>query len=296
MIKYKKWIDKNIKNSVAGKTIFITGGNSGIGFEATRNFIYLGANIIWGCRNLEKATTAKDTILKEFAKAKIEIIELDLADKNSIEKCAENLIKNHKEINVIYNNAGVFRIPRGKTKQNLELVVGTNLVGTYYLNSLLIEKFQKSQFIFTTSITAFFNKINLFDPFFEKKKYGNFKAYGSSKFGINQLTTYWAGNYQNSERTFALVHPGITYTPLINKAYKSKIFATLAEVFMKLVFHTAEKASLTAILAVNENNKFSYYGPSGLFSISGFPKKRKLYKKYYNGNKKLFSFLENLEF
>ena len=190
----------------------------------------------------------------------------------------------------------MFRIPRGKTKQNFELVVGTNLVGTFYLNSLLIDKFSKSQFIFTTSITAYFNKIKLDDPFFERRKYGNFKAYGSSKFGINQMTTYWAEKYKNSERTFALVHPGITYTPLINKAYKSKIFAALATGFMKVVFHTAEKASLTAIIAVNENEIFSYYGPSGPFSISGFPKQRKLYKKYYNGNKLLFSFLESLKF
>lgn len=296
MIKYSNWISKNIDKDFSKKVIFISGGNSGIGFEATRNFIYLGARIIWGCRNLEKANSARSKILMEFAKAKIDIIQLDLADTKIIEKCAEKLSEKYPKIDVFYNNAGVFRIPRGKTKQNYELVVGTNLVGTYYLNKLLLDKYPNSQFIFTTSITAFFNKLNLDDPFFEKRKYGNFKAYGSSKYGINQLVTFWAEKYNSGAQTFALIHPGITYTPLINKAYKSKAFSKLAEIFMRTFFHTAEKASLTSLIAVNENNKFSYYGPRGPFSISGFPKQRKLYKKYYNGNNLLFSFLENLKF
>ena len=180
-----------------------------------------------------------------------------------------------------------------KTKQNFDLVIGTNLVGTYILNSLLLKKYKTSQFIFTTSITALFNRLNFNDPFFEKTKYGNFKAYGSSKFGINQLVSYWSANNTSN---FALIHPGITYTPLIEKAYKSHIFSTLAEGFMRLFFHTSEKASLTALLAVQENNKFTYYGPRGLFGISGYPKKRKLMKRYIKGNKNTFDFLESLKY
>lgn len=294
MIQYEKWIKKHIKNDFSGKTIFITGGNSGIGFEATRNFVYLGANIIWGCRNREKAEASRKKIFDEFAEAKIDIIQLDLADRESIENCAKNLASKYEKIDVIYNNAGVFRIPKGKTKQGYELVVGTNLVGTYFLNSLLLEKYPESQFIFTTSVTAFFSKFKTKDPFFENRKFGNFKAYGSSKFGINQLTTFWAEKYSDSRRKFALIHPGITYTPLIKKAYKSRIFSFCAEIFMRTFFHTSEKASITAVLAVDNNKKFEYYGPRGLFGFSGFPKKRRLLRKYYKGNKNTFSFLQNL--
>ncbi len=293
MIKYQKWISKHCKNSLENKTIFITGGNSGIGFEATRNFLHLGATIIWGCRNLEKAETARAKIVEEFALANISIVQVDLADTNSITKCVENLAKNNTKIDVIYNNAGVFRIPQGKTKQNFDLVIGTNLVGTYILNKLLLDHYKNSQFIFTTSITAMFTKLNLNDPFFEKTKYGNFKAYGRSKFGINQLVSFWN---ENCEINFALIHPGITYTPLIKKAYKSRIFCALAAGFMKLFFHTAEKASLTAILAVEENKKFGYYGPRGPFAISGYPKKRRLMKRFLKGNKNTFDFLEGLKY
>ena len=293
MVKYQKWISKHCENSLENKTIFITGGNSGIGFEATRNFVHLGATIIWGCRNLEKANEARSKIVEEFALANISIVQIDLADTDSIQNCVENLVKNNIKIDVIYNNAGVFRIPQGKTKQNFDLVIGTNLVGTYVLNKLLLEYYKNSQFIFTTSITALLTKLNLEDPFFEKTKYGNFKAYGRSKFGINQLVSYWNEKY---EQNFALIHPGITYTPLIKKAYKSRIFSALAAGFMKLFFHTSEKASLTALLAVEENNKFAYYGPRGLFAISGYPKKRRLLKRYIKGNRNTFDLLEGLKY
>ena len=293
MIKYQKWISKHCKNSLENKTIFITGGNSGIGFEATRNFVHLGASIIWGCRNLEKAEASRAKIVEEFAYANISIVQVDLADTNSIQKCVENLVKNNTKIDVVYNNAGVFRIPQGKTKQNFDLVIGTNLVGTYALNKLLLEHYKNSQFIFTTSITAMFTKLNLKDPFFEKTKYGNFKAYGRSKFGINQLVSFWN---ENLDSNFALIHPGITYTPLIKKAYKSRVFRSLAAGFMKLFFHTAEKASLTALLAVEENKKFAYYGPRGPFAISGYPKKRRFLKRYIKGNKNTFDFLEGLKY
>lgn len=296
MVKYQKWISKHIKKSLQNKTIFITGGNSGIGFEATRNFVSLGCNIIWGCRNIEKAEVAKAKIVKEFALANINIIKLDLSDVKIIEECAIILSEKYPKIDVIYNNAGVFRIPRGKTKQNLELVIGTNLVGTYYLNKLLLDRYPNSQFIFTSSITALFNKIDFDDPFFEHRKYGNFKAYGGSKFGINQMVTYWSKNFENLNVRFSIVHPGITYTPLINKAYKSRIFSSLASFFMKLIFHTAEKASLTAVLAVSDELQLSYYGPRGPFAISGYPKKRRIMKRYYKNNEKIINFLEGIKF
>lgn len=296
MIKYKKWLSKNIKNSLQSKTIFVTGGNSGIGFEATRNLIFSGAQVIWGCRNIEKAEVAKEKILLEFAYAKIDIVSIDLADINSIKNCVENLTKNYKNIDVIYNNAGVFRIPRGKTKQDLELVVGTNLFGTFYLNNLLLEYYKNSHFIFTTSITAMFNKFNVFDPFFERRKYGNFKAYGSSKYGINQIASYWALSDTENNRKFSLIHPGVTYTPLINKAYKSRIFCILAKGFMKLFFHSTEKASLIALYAMNKDKKFAYYGPRGPFALSGFPKQRILAKKYLKNNDETIKFLEGMTF
>lgn len=293
MIKYQKWISKHCEKSLKNETIFITGGNSGIGFEATRNFVYLGASIIWGCRNLKKAEEAKAKIVNEFALANIQIIQVDLADTNSIENCVKKLIENNTKIDVIYNNAGVFRIPRGKTMQNFDLVVGTNLVGTFVLNKLLLNHYKDSQFIFTTSITAMFAKLNLEDPFFETTKYGNFKAYGRSKFGLNQLVSYWS---ENLDTHFALIHPGITYTPLIKKAYKSRIFSTLAAGFMKTFFHTSEKASLTALLAVENSKKFAYYGPRGLFAFSGYPKERKFMKRYLKGNKNTFELLEGLKY
>ena len=83
-MKYKKWLDENISD-LSNKNIIITGANSGIGFYTTLCLVYKGANVIMACRNLNKANKAKEDILKVVTNAKLDIIQLDLSDFNSIE-------------------------------------------------------------------------------------------------------------------------------------------------------------------------------------------------------------------
>ena len=98
-----KWINKNITNDLSNRVIFISGGNSGIGFEATRICLYLGLKVIWGCRNLSKAKIAKEKILKEFPSIDLDIVEFDLADICSLKNAIEYLAKTYTEINYLFN-------------------------------------------------------------------------------------------------------------------------------------------------------------------------------------------------
>lgn len=280
--KIKQYLDKKIDTNFKGKTVLITGANSGIGFEVANQLLYLGANVIMACRNLEKAEMAKSLLLQQNPLGKVDIFQLDLADLRSIETFIEELKKSEIEVDIFYNNAGVFGIPKSTTKQGKEIVLGTNLIGTYYLNKLLLQNFSaKMRIIFTTSITAHLFKINYKDPYLEKH-YKKFKIYGSSKRGIVQIWKYFSEN--NKSQKFALVHPGITYTSLIDKAYSKNWFRKVARGFMKVVFHSAEKAALSTVKLMDDQNSV-YYGPRGLFGISGFPKKKKvpvrLQKHYY---------------
>ena len=92
--------------------------------------------------------------------------------------------------------------------------MGTNLIGTYFLNKLLIKYYaennHKIHFIFTTSITAHLYKLNLNDPYLEKHHYGRFKIYGSSKRGIIHIFEYFKSISEGKNIKFSLVHPGVT--------------------------------------------------------------------------------------
>lgn len=273
-----KWIDKNITDDLSNKVIFISGGNSGIGFDATRVCLHLKMKVIWGCRNLSKAHEASLKIKEEFPNSNINIVHLDLADLSSIELAAKTLSETVKNIDYLFNNAGVYRLDKGHTKDGFDLTIGTNAIGTYFLTKKVLDIFPNIKVIFTSSLMANFAKINYSD-FMMENKYKKTKAYCNSKLMVNQIFISLSKEYPNN--VFNVSHPGSTYTPLISKGYKNKFFQKLGKGFMILFFHSPLKACLSAIYCLNSSIKYQYVGPRGLFGLSGYPKIKHLPKKSY---------------
>lgn len=270
----KKWIDKHINYSLVNKNVFVTGGNSGIGLEAARSYLYLKCNLYLLARNIEKANKAKKELLKEFPDSKIEIIKLDLASFKSIKECVDYIIKNHIDIDVFLNNAGVFHLPYSLTEDGLEIVMGTNAVGTYYLNQLLMGYIKSLNHhvdvIFVSSILSKYTKLN-YDDFFLQKHYKKMEIYSNSKLAVNEIYLYFLNEYKNNDVYLHLSHPGVTYTPLMNKGYKISWFKKLAHIFVATFFHSAAKAGLSDVYPLNFNRSVMV-GPRGLFEVSGYPK------------------------
>jgi len=278
--KIKRYIDRNIdRNKFAGKNVFITGGNSGIGLDLAKEMAYLSANLFLLCRNATKAEKAKNEILKDFPETKITIISLDLASFESI-KCAAKEILNN-DVDYFINNAGVYHLDKSLTKDGLEITIGTNFIGTLLLNDLLIPCFSKYNHdvhvLLESSITSNMAKID-YNDFFMDKKYKKMAIYARSKLCINNLFYTYVEEYKNNKNViFSITHPGGVYTPLITKAYKCKPFAFIAGIFMKIAFHHPDKAALSMLYALNKNN-VSMSGPRGLWQISGYPKDVKFKK------------------
>jgi len=275
--KIQKWLDKNITIDYKGKNIFITGANSGIGFEMAKKMVQFGANVTMLVRNLEKGKLAVEKLKEEYVCASVNIIELDLASKKSIEKCVEKIVNDKLDIDVFINNAGVYHLPKGTTKDGYEITFGTNYLGTLYLNDLLNKYLltlnHKVINILTTSISVYLTHINYKD--FESKSIASpLIIYARSKLAVANLYYTYLDEFKNTNVSFRLIHPGTTYTPLIVKAYKNKVFQKLASIFMKIVFHTPEKASLTSLMAIQSESS-KVIAPSGLLQISGFPKTKR---------------------
>lgn len=276
-MKVEKWISKNIDtHNFEHKNVFITGGNSGIGFELAKHCVRLNANVFILCRNEEKALNAIDEIKKEKADANVSFIKLDLADFSSIEKASQEIKK--YDVDFFVNNAGVFRLPYSKTKDGFEIVMGTNYLGTLYLTYTLMPYFVKLthpvHINFVSSITSKLSKIH-YNDFFMEKRYVPMKIYERSKIAINNLYKFLCEKYNDSNIIFSLSHPGGTYSPLIKKAYRVKAFQAVAKCFMKIVMHSPKKACLSMLYALNYDSNI-VVGPRGLFQLSGYPRKTKL--------------------
>lgn len=294
----QKWIDRNIdKNEVINKTILITGGNSGIGFEVAKICAYLKMNILLAVRNPARGEQAKNDILKLYPNVDISIHYVDVSSKQSINQFADNIKENSIDIDIFYHNAGVFNIPHSYSKDGYELVMATNAISSYLLINELIPYFKslnhEVKFILTTSVLAKKARINYNDLFF-KKKYNKWKIYSSSKLINVHLYLYLKEYLKNSNIMPLLVHPGATASPLIKKAYP-KWFSPCALLFMKIFFHKVDKASLSTIALLSKKySGYGFVGPRGIYNLSGYPKGNKITKRMEKDYQKTVMSLENI--
>jgi len=114
-----------------GRTIFITGANSGIGFEAARSLAAAGANVVLGCRNVEAGRASVERILAHHPQAKASLVELDLASFESVRRCAQELAVD--KLDAVICNAGLFATSYQATKDGLESTVGVCHFGHFLL-------------------------------------------------------------------------------------------------------------------------------------------------------------------
>jgi NAD(P)-dependent dehydrogenase (short-subunit alcohol dehydrogenase family) len=97
------------------RTVVITGASSGVGFEAARLFAAKGAEVILACRDHTRAQRAMDRITGDVPSARVEELSLDLASLASVRAAAAELRSRHGRIDVLINNGGVMRAPKGTT-------------------------------------------------------------------------------------------------------------------------------------------------------------------------------------
>ena len=266
-----------------GQTVIITGGNSGIGFECARYLARLNDHVILAVRSISRGEDAKRKILEESPKANISIMELDLSSLGSVESFAKRVIEEKIDVDVFYANAGVYRVPFSTPYKGLECHMAVNFASNYYLYEWLKEYLHTLshpvKFILTSSVVARNVSIQESD-LYGVKPYKKSKAYDKSKLAVNHLYRYMCKDAQGTNVITLMVHPGVTYTPLIAKAYPGKKFSIAARRFLRLFFHTPNKAALcTMRLLAKDIQSPCFCGPRGIGHTTGYPKIYKLYTK-----------------
>jgi len=126
-----------------GKTILITGGNSGIGLASAGQLAQRGARVVITSRDAARGRAAVDEIKQRYG-ADVELMALDLASFASIRGFADAFLASHPELHVLVNNAGLALSDRRETVEGFEYTWGVNYLGTVYLTRLLLERLRRS--------------------------------------------------------------------------------------------------------------------------------------------------------
>ena len=148
-----------------GKTVVITGANTGLGYEAARVMSERGARVLIACRSEQKAEDAIGRIEQVNGAVDASFVHLDLGDLSSVSDCAEQLLREEK-IDVLINNAGIRLPPYELTKDGYESQFGVNHLGACALTGLLLDKLAQtpsSRVVNTSSIAHNGGKIRFED-------------------------------------------------------------------------------------------------------------------------------------
>ncbi|MBQ3064293.1 MAG: SDR family NAD(P)-dependent oxidoreductase [Clostridia bacterium] len=267
-MKYQAWYQKHT-TSLAGRVAVITGGNSGIGFEAARGLLSLGAEVVLACRNATRALAARERLLAEFPMGTVRVMLLDLASNASIDAFVIEIGKRYEKIDVFLHSAGVY-YPRGaETADGLPLTEGVNYHGTVRVAEGVLPLMDGAgKMVFTSSLVDRFGR----DRAVRGEGYA---AYAKSKHLLSCYVLQRAAARTEKEPAFIAAHPGITATDLLSpeKTTHKPFFSRLGHAFLYLFTHSPEKAALTDILAATKGRNGEFIGPRGLFGISGYPHK-----------------------
>ncbi len=267
------WTAQDIPD-LTGKTAIVTGANIGIGLETARALAAKGATVILACRNLEKAKTAQADIQQSVQGAKLEIMQLDLADLDSVRQFAANFASKYQHLNILVNNAGVMGPPLTKTKDGFEVQFGANHLGHFALTGLLLEKLMQTPGARVVCVSSAVERgANIdFENLNAEKSYSPFAAYGQSKLS-NLLFCYELGRRfkqagVNSLATAA--HPGWTASNLQQNAPQFKF---LNPIFAQTPIWGALPSLYAATSGDVQNGE--YFGPNGFLEMKGGPKRVK---------------------
>jgi len=212
---------------LTGKTMVITGGNTGLGKEAAVKLASLGANVVLACRNPAAASAACDEVQRRSGgRGKVSSVDLDLASLKSVEQCVDALKRRVGSIDVLMNNAGVMALPqRETTADGFERQLGINHLGHFALTGQLLKAglLKKARIINVSSTAHLLGDLEkvraqgdlLLDQ--TPTSYAPWPAYGNSKLANVLFTRELARRLKQAGNddtvTFSL-HPGACRTEL----------------------------------------------------------------------------------
>ena len=262
-----------------GRTIVVTGANSGIGLEATRQFVENGAHVVMACRSVERGERAAAEV---DGRGSTEVLELDLASLDSVRAFVETFEAAHEELHVLVNNAGVMFVPFSHTEENFETQFGVNHLGHFALTGLLLDRLVSTtgdRRVVTVS-SGYHRRSDRteFGTVHDRTTYDKGDAYSDSKLANVLFAQELQRRLLEADHDVKSVacHPGWAATNLQSRgprAEGSRLKLLATQVANRVFAQSAEQGAWPTVYAATSPavHGGEYVGPSGFMSMRGTP-------------------------
>ncbi|WP_367133945.1 MULTISPECIES: oxidoreductase [Streptomyces] len=267
-----RWTADNIP-AQTGRTVVVTGANSGLGYVTARELARHGAHVILTARNMDRGRAALDRLRGELPESAVELRCLFLADLDTVHAFADAL---DTPVDVLINNAGIMMPPRSLTKQGFESQFGTNHLGHFALTGLLLERLRAGRDPRVVTVTSTLHKNGAihYDDLDGERSYSPRGFYAHSKYA----NVLFGLELDRRLRTSAvpvrsvLAHPGYSATNLQSSGPTGLLKAIL-KVTNRLVAQDVETGALNQLYAAASPHAQGgqFIGPDGRNEAKGHP-------------------------
>ena len=242
--------------------VIVTGASGSIGNAAVKSLLDKDIPVIMACRNVKKAASQRDVLIKQFPHSEIEIIELELNSLNSIKTFVDNVKNQGFKVNKLLNNAGIICRDFSVNEDGFETTVAVNYIGPLYLTKLIIPLMDDGfNIVNTVSVTRGVSKLD--ECFFDldKKKFSQLGTYGKAKYALFLSSLTLSENIKNG--SVNLTDPGVVDSNMISM---HRWFDPLADILFRPFCKSPEKGAIPAVNALMTTDEVQQIGNVILFS------------------------------
>lgn len=279
-----QWSEADIGDQT-GRTVLVTGANSGLGLRTAQVVAEHGAKVLLACRSPERGAKALRDVAARSATKPV-LVSLDLADLASVRDAAATVRELTRDsLDVLVNNAGLMGAPRGLTRDGFETQFGTNHLGHTALTWLLMPALRggdAARVVTVSSLAATGGGIDLADPNFERRRYNPAKAYSQAKLA-NQVFALELDRRLRAAGEPVLsvaAHPGYSRSELGSTMARSqgnavvrRVLGTGIRLGELLIAQDVRMGALPQLQAATapDVNGGDYFGPRGPGGLRGHP-------------------------
>lgn len=214
----KRAVDAHtLSKDISGKVYIVTGANSGVGLETTRQLIKQGGHVVMACRRVE----AGEEVAKEFTglKGSYDVIRCDLCDLQSVRDFVAAFLTKNERLDGLMCNAGFVNMDNTPkyTKDGFETTIAASYFGHFLMTELLIDVLKStpgarmgilSSVVHVGNPKNGYHKVHLDDLNWKSRKYSNFGAYSEAKVAVILYAKELAERLKNDDVVTSSIHPG----------------------------------------------------------------------------------------
>jgi NAD(P)-dependent dehydrogenase (short-subunit alcohol dehydrogenase family) len=275
-----RWTTADIPDQ-NGRTVLVTGANSGLGLRTAEALADKGARVLLGCRDAGRGEAARSGVAAIATGPAPELVALDLSDLASVREAAGAVAATADRLDVLVNNAGVMALPLRRTIDGFELQFATNHLGHFALTGLLLPVLLRTTAPRVVTVSSNMHRVarnDWSDPNWEHRRYLKWQAYGQSKLANLLFTRELARRARDAGSSLVAIaaHPGNSATNLVpasTDASGRRVVGQMMTWGNQLISQSDAAGALPQLYAATMPDVIAgeYFGPDRFFQLRGHP-------------------------